>query len=103
METLSIVYLRQNSHEAVNIQQDMSVDRVYATNINVCKTGRHKCDPNAVCKTLKSLHRCSCKKGWEGNGRTCTDVDECRLRNGGCVHMCHNSPGNYSCSCYPGF
>lgn len=78
--------------------------RVTLTLLNdVCKTGRHKCDKNAICKNLKSLHRCSCKKGWEGNGRTCTDVDECRLRKGGCVHMCQNTPGNYSCSCHPGF
>ncbi|XP_037787619.1 signal peptide, CUB and EGF-like domain-containing protein 1 [Penaeus monodon] len=70
---------------------------------DACKTGRHKCDRNAVCKSFKRLHRCSCKKGWEGNGRACADVDECRLRNGGCVHVCANSPGNYSCSCHGGF
>ncbi|XP_042211424.1 signal peptide, CUB and EGF-like domain-containing protein 1 isoform X2 [Homarus americanus] len=70
---------------------------------DVCKTGRHRCDRHAVCKSFKRFHRCSCKKGWEGNGRNCKDLDECRLRNGGCVHLCTNSPGNYTCSCYPGF
>ncbi|XP_076068063.1 signal peptide, CUB and EGF-like domain-containing protein 3 [Oratosquilla oratoria] len=75
----------------------------HSSRTDVCKTGRHKCDRNAVCKTLRRFHRCSCKKGWEGNGRTCTDVDECRLRNGGCVHLCRNLPGNYSCACHPGF
>nr|XP_045607843.1 signal peptide, CUB and EGF-like domain-containing protein 1 [Procambarus clarkii] len=70
---------------------------------DVCKTGRHRCDRHAVCKSFKRFHRCSCRKGWEGNGRSCKDVDECRLRNGGCVHLCTNSPGNYTCSCHPGF
>lgn len=70
---------------------------------DVCKTGRHKCDRHAVCKSFKRFHRCSCKRGWEGNGRNCKDVDECRVRNGDCVHVCTNSPGNYTCSCYPGF
>ncbi|KAK8734860.1 hypothetical protein OTU49_005696 [Cherax quadricarinatus] len=70
---------------------------------DVCKTGRHRCDRHAVCKNFKRFHRCSCKRGWEGNGRNCKDVDECRLRNGGCVHLCTNSPGNYTCSCHLGF
>ncbi|KAK7080014.1 Signal peptide, CUB [Halocaridina rubra] len=70
---------------------------------HACRSGRHRCDTHAVCKSFKKFHRCSCRDGWEGNGRTCTDVDECRLRNGGCVHICTNSPGNYTCSCHPGF
>lgn len=31
------------------------------------------------------------------------DDDECKFENGGCVHSCQNTPGNFTCSCYPGF
>lgn len=31
------------------------------------------------------------------------DEDECLHDNGGCVHMCMNTPGNYSCLCRDGF
>ena len=32
-----------------------------------------------------------------------TDDNECEYENGGCVHYCHNTYGNYSCSCLTGF
>lgn len=33
-----------------------------------------------------------------------SDIDECDLEyNGGCVHECNNTPGNYRCTCYDGF
>jgi len=33
----------------------------------------------------------------------CSDHNECEYENGGCVHYCHNTHGNYSCSCLAGF
>jgi len=32
-----------------------------------------------------------------------TDEDECSYENGGCVHFCKNTLGNYTCSCKDGF
>ncbi|GBO25112.1 Multiple epidermal growth factor-like domains protein 6 [Araneus ventricosus] len=32
-----------------------------------------------------------------------TDVDECKKDNGGCDHVCTNTPGSYVCSCLDGF
>lgn len=32
-----------------------------------------------------------------------TDKNECNYKNGGCVHFCHNTKGNYTCSCRDGF
>ena len=32
---------------------------------------------------------------------TYTDVDECAVDNGGCSHICTNTPGSYSCNCEP--
>ena len=32
------------------------------------------------------------------------DIDECVQDNGGCAHVCTNSPGSYECSCNsPGY
>lgn len=28
-----------------------------------------------------------------------SDIDECKLQNGGCSHTCSNSPGGHSCHC----
>ncbi|XP_059149212.1 uncharacterized protein LOC131936280 [Physella acuta] len=50
-------------------------------------------------------YKCECKKGFQGNGHTCTDIDECL--NSPCdPHAnCTNSPGSFVCFCdaYKGF
>ena len=30
-------------------------------------------------------------------------VDECAVANGGCAHVCQDTPFSYSCSCHEGF
>ena len=32
-----------------------------------------------------------------------TDMDECGTNNGGCQHMCTNTPGSFECRCNSGF
>lgn len=31
------------------------------------------------------------------------DIDECRLNNGGCDHVCRNTVGSFECSCKKGY
>jgi len=31
------------------------------------------------------------------------DIDECQRDKGGCAQRCVNSPGNYTCHCFPGY
>jgi hypothetical protein len=59
------------------------------------------CDPNATCQGTT----CVCGSGWEGNGTTCSDVNECLTANGGCdVNAdCSNNDGGRDCACKTGF
>ncbi|GFX78978.1 vitamin K-dependent protein S [Trichonephila clavipes] len=54
--------------------------------------------------TLGSAH-CACPPGFElqEDQKTCSDIDECSLKNGGCDGICHNTVGNFSCSCWEGY
>ncbi|KAL1819112.1 hypothetical protein ACET3Z_013981 [Daucus carota] len=64
---------------------------------------------NTYCinETRSGGYRCSCKKGYEGNpylSPGCTDIDECtQNRTDNCEQICNNNPGNYTCSCWPGY
>ncbi|KAL8565416.1 hypothetical protein ACOMHN_029109 [Nucella lapillus] len=69
-----------------------------------CERGTHNCHKQyADCITSRRSYKCKCKDGFYGDGKVCVDDDECEFENGGCVHRCQNTPGNFSCSCYPGF
>ena len=40
--------------------------------VNECSTGADACDVNAKCKNTVGSYTCTCKKGFTGNGKTCT-------------------------------
>lgn len=48
---------------------------------------------------------CTCDTGWQGDGLTCTDVNECMTNNGGCDPnaACFNNEGSRNCGCNTGF
>jgi hypothetical protein len=63
------------------------------------------CDANARCVLENGAAACECNPGYEGNGTTCADVDECTTNNGGCdpAAACINTDGGNSCTCVPGW
>uniref|UniRef100_A0AAR2J865 Nidogen 1a n=1 Tax=Pygocentrus nattereri TaxID=42514 RepID=A0AAR2J865_PYGNA len=73
---------------------------------NACYTGRHSCDTNAVCQPGQgNQFTCECATGFNGDGRTCYDIDECRETPHICGPntICNNQPGTYRCECMEGF
>jgi Tol biopolymer transport system component len=70
---------------------DTSVD---PRNCGACNT---RCDALAACIDGE----CTCADGYQGNGRDCTDIDECKGGNA-CSPSgeCINVEGSYACSCF---
>nr|CAB3262256.1 uncharacterized protein LOC100179077 [Phallusia mammillata] len=63
------------------------------------------CHSNATCKTEANRYLCTCKDGFLGNGRCCSDIDECILKTDSCHdnRLCENTIGGFVCSCDVGF
>ncbi|XP_028983347.1 nidogen-1 [Betta splendens] len=73
---------------------------------NPCFTGRHGCDTNAVCRAGEgNQFTCQCAAGFNGDGRICYDIDECRENPQTCgFHaICNNQPGTFRCECEEGY
>ncbi|XP_067017056.1 uncharacterized protein [Acropora muricata] len=60
------------------------------------------CDQS--CTNTYGGFRCSCVNGFRlaSDGKTCLDIDECLIANGGCSHYCYNIPGAFYCGCPEG-
>ncbi|XP_037773595.1 signal peptide, CUB and EGF-like domain-containing protein 3 [Penaeus monodon] len=73
------------------------------TDIDECSVNNGGCDD--ICINTPGLFSCSCSSGYmlHMDGRSCTDVDECKenskICNGG---VCSNTPGAYVCTCEGG-
>ena len=67
--------------------------------------GDHNCDENASCSNTDGSFVCTCNDGYQGNGTTCGDVNECELGTFDCSALatCNNTIGSYSCTCVFGY
>ncbi|XP_072913708.1 uncharacterized protein [Hemitrygon akajei] len=80
-----------------------SGSRMTCTDVDECQSGSHNCHSSASCSNSPGSFQCVCGDGYTGDGRTCADVDECLLDNGGCSQRCANIVGSYFCGCHPGY
>lgn len=72
-----------------------------------CASGTDDCGSNAACTNTAGSFTCACNSGYAGDGRNCSDVDECGLPAATCdtdpTASCTNSVGGFSCGCPAGF
>ncbi|XP_015778011.1 PREDICTED: fibrillin-1-like [Acropora digitifera] len=74
------------------------------SDINECIASPSVCHVNAQCTNTIGSYRCTCNSGYTGDGKTCSDIDECSIANE--CHQnatCHNTKGSYNCTCNGGF
>lgn len=64
-----------------------------------------RCSSVATCINGFGTWECRCNDGYEGDGETCVDIDECERMLDEC-HLeasCTNTNGSYNCSCNEGY
>ena len=45
--------------------------------VNECTADMHQCDAQALCMNLIGSYDCQCSDGYDGDGFSCVDIDEC--------------------------
>ena len=84
---------------------------VYVLRTDPCAIGTANCDENAICHRQSAISsNCVCDVGYNGDGHTCTNIDECTdtLPGTGLISLCNygsctDGIANYSCTCVPGY
>jgi len=58
-----------------------------------------------LCANTDGSFECTCIAGYDGDGVTCSDIDECALELDDCSDFaaCSNTEGGYACACNAGF
>ncbi|XP_028395738.1 protein kinase C-binding protein NELL2-like, partial [Dendronephthya gigantea] len=81
-------------------------DVLVTQDIDECSNkSSHDCDGNANCNNTPGSYQCLCINGYSGDGRTCTDVNECSEGAHTCDENanCTNTDGSFNCNCQIGY
>ncbi|CAO2590537.1 Nid2 [Lemmus lemmus] len=74
--------------------------------VSPCYDGSHTCDTTAKCRPGAGIdYTCECTPGYQGDGRSCVDVNECAtgFHHCGPNSVCVNVLGSYRCECRSGY
>ncbi|MBM4344104.1 MAG: hypothetical protein FJ100_12115 [Deltaproteobacteria bacterium] len=80
--------------------------RKFEVVVDPCAVNNGGCASQAVCSASPSgLPQCACKPGFSGNGKVCSDINECENGTAKCAAgaTCTNLQGTYSCGCKNGY
>lgn len=63
------------------------------------------CGPDGICEPLPSGYTCRCSAGYQDDGASCVDIDECAAETDNCSESatCSNTDGTFACTCQPGY
>ena len=67
--------------------------------IDYCAEQGHTCVSPPTCINIDGGFQCSCPIGFNGDGITCNDIDECAANPCHAKATCTNTAGSYSCAC----
>ena len=78
---------------------------LYIVQKDECALGEHSCHEHAMCTDTTAGYQCTCKSGYEGDGKTCDDVNECATGVHDCDDnaTCKNTKGSFECNCNQNF
>ncbi|XP_056680679.1 fibrillin-2 isoform X2 [Monodelphis domestica] len=78
---------------------------VGCADVDECDIGVHNCNMHTSCLNIQGNFKCSCRKGWVGNGFKCVDLDECSNGSHQCNinAQCVNTTDSYHSTCFGGF
>lgn len=62
-----------------------------------------QCNPHASCTVESGEPVCKCHEGYDGDGKTCSDVDECATNPCDVNATCTNVDGSFICQCDTGY
>jgi hypothetical protein len=67
--------------------------------------GTDTCHADATCTNTPGSYTCGCNTGYSGDGKSCTDINECSQGMDTCHAdaTCTNTPGSYTCGCNAGY
>ncbi|PFX21263.1 Hemicentin-1 [Stylophora pistillata] len=59
-------------------------------------------ETGGVCINTHGSYKCKCEKGYKGNGKQCTDINEC-VEHDCDQGDCQNTQGSFRCDCFSGY
>ncbi len=109
--TLQLTGLALGGHTVLAVAEDAagntSTELIgFTVNVDECADpADNDCSSNAACIDTPTSFTCECLPGFEGDGVTCTDIDECALGTDTCSDdaTCTDTEGSFECACLPGF